>query len=130
MIIVSPGGPELGRQSRHDIATWEVANNPSVKDVEEATHRVIHHSDRRSRMSECLFWVPNITAEFGPDLDMLSRRTVVRSGMPAFEREDWPDEIEHLKRIQAVARAIRTNEHPEQGWYEQFKKDMKLHDPS
>ena len=26
LMIVSPGGPQLGRQNRHDIATWEVAN--------------------------------------------------------------------------------------------------------
>ena len=85
-------------------------------------------------MSECLFWVPQITAEFGPDLDILSRCTLVQSGVPAVEDEEWPDapdgeEIDHLKRVQEVARAIRTNVDPEQGWYEQFQKHMRLHDP-
>ena len=68
--------------------------------------------------------------QYGPDLDLLSRRIQVQSEMPSFELERWPDETDHLARVQAVARAIRLNFSPDQGWYEQFKNDMKIEDPS
>ena len=130
LMIVSPGGPELGRQNRHDIATWEVANNLNVRNVRESIYNAIHHGDRRSRLSEFLLWVPTIAEQYGPDLGLLSRRPQVQTGMPAFELEEWPAETDHLKRVQAIARAVRLNLHPDQKWYEQFKKDMKLHDHS
>ena len=67
-------------------------------------------------MSECLFWIPTITLEEGPDLDLLNRRTVVRSGMPACELEEWPDEAEYLARARAAAQSVKQNLNPDQWW--------------
>ena len=131
MIIVRPGGPELGKANRHEIATWEVANNPSiaVDKMQNATRNAIHNGDRRARMSECLFWVPTITEQYGPDLDLLSRRTFVQSGMPACDLEEWPDDTDYLKKVRAGAQAIKRNFSSDQGWYQLFVPDMKIKDP-
>ena len=50
--------------------------------------------------------------------------------MPARELEEWPDDAEYLARVRATAQSIKRNLHPDQGWFQQFQRDMKKADPS
>ena len=75
VIITSPDGPELGRQHRADVAQYEVDNCHNMKNPRAAVKNVIKHSERRYRICECLFWVPEMNPEYGPDSDLLQRRT-------------------------------------------------------
>ena len=81
-------------------------------------------------MSECLFWTPTITPEGGPDLDLLTRRTIVQSGMPARELEEWLDDAEYLERVREAAQSVKQKLSSNQGWFQQFQHDMKQADPS
>ena len=130
-MLVCPGGPELGKTNRHEVASYEIASNPKISadKIPGCTRNVLHHGDRRGRMSECLFWILTTTPEEGPDLDLPTRRTLVQSGMPACELEEWPEETEYLARVRATAQSIKRNLNPDQGWFQQFSRDMQKADP-
>ena len=132
VMIISPGGPEFGKTNRNDVASYQVTQNPEIPEhkIPGCTRDRQHNGDRRGRMSECLFWTPAITPEGGPDLNLLTHRTVVESGMPVCELEEWPDDAEYLARVHAAAQSFRQKLISDQGWFQQFQRDMKQADPS
>ena len=130
-MIVSPGGPELVKTNRHEVANYQVTQNPDIPEhkIAGSTCDRQYSGDRRGRTSECLFWTTTITTDGGPDVDLLSRRTVVQSGMPADALEERPDDSEYFSSVRAAAKSINQRLSSVQGWFQQFQKDMKGANP-
>ena len=117
VMIFCPNGPELGMNNRHEVAKEQVSQNPEFPEhkVPSSIRSRQDSGDRRERLGECLFWEATIREDGGPDVDILSRKSVFQSGVPAEAIEEWADDSEYLSRVGETARAINQRFSSDQG---------------
>ena len=131
-MIFCPNGPELEINNRHAVAKEQVSQNTETppNKLPSSIRSRQHSGDRRERLGEFLFWEATISEDGGPDVDILARKSVVQSGVPAEAITEWADDTEYLSRVRETARAISQTFSSDQGWFDQFQRDMKAANPN
>ena len=77
-----------------------------------------------------MFWETAIREDGGPDVDILTRKVTVQSGVPAEDTAVWADDSEYLANVRETTRAINQSFSANQGCFEKFSRGMKERDPN
>ena len=77
-----------------------------------------------------MFWETAICEDGGPDVDILSRKVTVQSGVPDEEITEWTYDSEYLAEVLDTARAISQSLSMDGDLFKKLSRRMKEDDPN